>query len=213
MHQQNLDLEVSDQLVKNAFETYMEQAAARQHCMWRHKILKSCAPAASRAAAQQKYAEEKRNARFRDSVLEQHNESQRTLSASRGRVTQALEELQKTKQDLTDTKADYHLRVRSILLPLSVNLKYNNFLIHENRESQNEESTRDSQSSLSESQLVKPKQPQRIRALSVPRYRQKRLSTIPNNRLPAITNKKIEQKRGFLVAKNVKNPTVDIQRV
>ena len=51
MHQQSLDLEVSDQLVKNAFETYMEQAAARQQSMWRHKILKSCAPAASRAAA------------------------------------------------------------------------------------------------------------------------------------------------------------------
>ena len=51
MHQYNADLEVSDQLVKNAFETYMEQAAARHHCMWRHKILKSCAPAASRAAA------------------------------------------------------------------------------------------------------------------------------------------------------------------
>ena len=82
-----------------------------------------------------------------------------------------MEELEKTKQDLSDTKADYHLRVKSILSPLSVNLKYNNFLINERKESPNEESTRESQSSLSESYLTEPKQPQRVRAVSVPRYR------------------------------------------
>ena len=122
------NLEVSDSLVKSAFETYMEQAAARQHNQWRYKILKSSAPAASRSLAQQKYAEEKRQARFRDNVLEHHNESLRTLSVSRGRASLAMEELERTKQELSETKADYHLRVKQILSPLDVNLKYNNFL-------------------------------------------------------------------------------------
>ena len=129
-------LEVSDSMVKNAFETYMRQQAFGEHAHWRHKILKSCAPAPSRSLAQQKYAEEKRQARFRDSVLDQHNESQRTLSASRGRVTQAMEELEKTRDEISEAKANYHLRVKSILSPLSLNIRYNNFVVKDHQESQ-----------------------------------------------------------------------------
>ena len=194
MHQ---SLEVSDSMVKNAFETYMKELAFGQHVQWRHKVLKSCAPAPSRSHAQQKYAEEKRQARFRDSVLEQHNESQRTLSASRGRVTQAMEELEKTKDQISEAKANYHLRVKSILSPLSLNLRYNNFVVKDHQESRSnlseystsiEEAKQPTpEKTLNVNQtVIKPKKltPVRRASHSVTPNTNRRLKSIPDNRLP-----------------------------